>query len=302
MEKFKKIVSLDDTGMNETCKKKLYDLGEEVLFFEGIPNDEEAIRRIGDADCVLVSISSSISRKVIEACPNIKYIGLNCSLFRYNPKSCKVDIAACDDHGIELTGIFHYGDNGVREFIVAAVSMLMHGHQKYMWADYPHEMAGRKFGVIGFGVVGRMVCDAMKYFDADVYYTDLKPANDDAKTGFKYLPKEELLKTVDILSIHVPRGNVAMSDAEFELFGDHKVLVNCSYGITFDVPAMKKWLARCEKNFFIADKDGSGEYWEEFKALPQTIIGNYSAGASYELTDRRSDKMIENMVKFLKEH
>ena len=212
-----------------------------------------------------------------------------------------MDIAACDDHGIELTGIFHYGDNGVREFIVAAVSMLMHGHQKYIWADYPHEMFGRKFGVIGLGVVGRMVCDAMKYFGMDVYYTDVVQADDDEQTGYKYLPKDELLQTVDILSVHVPRGNNVMGERDFEIFGNHKVFINCSYGITFDADAMIDWLKKCEKNFFIADKDGSGPRFEEFRAMEQTIIGNYSAGASYELTDRRSDKMIENMVNFLRE-
>ena len=58
--KFKKIVLLDNIGMNEKCKKELPELGDEVLSFDGIPDDEEAIRRIGDADCVLVSIDSSI--------------------------------------------------------------------------------------------------------------------------------------------------------------------------------------------------------------------------------------------------
>ena len=299
MKKFKKIVALDNTGMNEEGKALLQTLGEAVEFFEGVPDEQEAIRRIGDADCVLVSLFSTIPRSVIEACPNIRYIGLSCSLFRSSPASCKVDLAACDERGIEVTGIFHYGDAGVREFVVAALAMLLHGHQKYLWGDYPHELTYRKFGVIGLGTVGKLVCEAMKFFGADIYYTDQQEVPDAEERGFKYLPLDDLLRTVDIVSIHVPRGSCVMTAREFDIFGPNKILVNCSLGTVFDVPAMKQWLTSCENNFYLADKDGAGDYFEEFKNMKNTIIGNNTAGASVELTNRRSEKMLENMRKFL---
>lgn len=299
MAKFKKIVALDDTGMNRKGKELLKGLGEEVLLFEGIPDEEEAIRRIGDADCVLVSLFSRIPRRVIEACPNIKYIGLSCSLFRYNPASCKVDLPACDERGIEVTGIFHYGDQGVVEYIVAAVVMLLHGHQTYLWGNDPHEITNRKFGVIGFGTVGRKVCDAMHYFGAEIYYTDKAPVDGAAEAGYKYLPLDDLLKTVGILSTHVPRGSCVMGEREFNIFGNNKILINCSLGTVFNVNAMKKWLSACDNNFFIADRDGTGDYFDEFRNMERTIIGKNTAGASVELTERRSEKMLENMRNFL---
>ena len=67
-------------------------------FYTGIPEtDEEIVNRIGDADCVLVSYNTQIRRNVIEACPNIKYIGMCCTL--YSESSANVDIAAARERG-----------------------------------------------------------------------------------------------------------------------------------------------------------------------------------------------------------
>ena len=299
MKRFHKIVLLDDTGMNEIGRSRLPECGEEICSFSGVPDAEEAVRRIGDADCVLLSQNTALPRGVIERCPNLRYVGLSCSLFRASPASCKVDLAACDERGIEVTGIFHYGDNGVVEYVVAAVTMLLHGHQGLLWGDYMHEITGRKFGVIGLGVVGRLVCRAMQFFGAEIYYTGRSAQADAEALGYHFLPKEELLRTADIVSIHVPRGSCVMGEREFEVFGDHKILINTSLGVTFDVPAMERWLREHEDAFFVADRDGAGEYWSEFSALPRTMIAKNSAGASVELTNRRSEKMLENMRQYL---
>ena len=109
---FEKIVVVDSTGLNTWGVERLKELGKEVVFYTGIPEtDEEIVNRIGDADCVLVSYNTQIRRNVIEACPNIKYIGMCCTL--YSESSANVDIAAARERGITVLGIRDYVGGGV---------------------------------------------------------------------------------------------------------------------------------------------------------------------------------------------
>lgn len=88
---FKKIVAVDETLLNEAALKQLKIIGEEVVVYHDFPTEEEeVIRRIGNADCLLVSFRTPIRRSVLDACPNIRYIGMCCTL--YNPESSNVDV------------------------------------------------------------------------------------------------------------------------------------------------------------------------------------------------------------------
>lgn len=91
MAKFKKIVAVDETLLNEKALQQLQNLGDEVVIYHDFPQDENiVIERIADADCLLVSFRTPIRRNVLDACRNIRYIGMCCTL--YNPESCNVDV------------------------------------------------------------------------------------------------------------------------------------------------------------------------------------------------------------------
>ncbi|MCQ5300260.1 dihydrofolate reductase, partial [Blautia wexlerae] len=69
-----------------SAEKALQSYAEKVVMFPDVPaGDDEIVARIGDADAVLLSYTSQIYRSVLEKCPNIRYIGMCCSL--YSPES-----------------------------------------------------------------------------------------------------------------------------------------------------------------------------------------------------------------------
>ena len=108
---FKKLVAVEPVNLTRKAQKELEQYAEKVLFYEDIPkNEEEIIKRIGDADGVLVSYTSPIGRNVLESCPNVRYVGMCCSL--YSEESANVDIAYAREHGIQVLGIRDYGDRG----------------------------------------------------------------------------------------------------------------------------------------------------------------------------------------------
>ena len=101
---FQKLVAIEPVSLVPSAEKALYSFAGQVVMYPDIPaNDDEIIVRIGDADAVLLSYTSRINRYVLECCPNVKYIGMCCSL--YSPESANVDIRYANERGITVTGI-----------------------------------------------------------------------------------------------------------------------------------------------------------------------------------------------------
>lgn len=126
MKTFKKLVAIEPVSLVPEYEKELFQYAGEVKLYEDIPgDDEELIRRIGDADGVLVSYTSRINRYVIEHCPSIRYIGMCCSL--YSEASANVDIACARERGIVVLGIRDYGDRGVVEFALSELVRFLQG-------------------------------------------------------------------------------------------------------------------------------------------------------------------------------
>ena len=79
--KFKKLVAIEPVSLIASAEQELYELAEEVILYDDIPTDDQEIaRRVGDADAVLLSYTSRLERAAMERCPNIRYVGMCCSL------------------------------------------------------------------------------------------------------------------------------------------------------------------------------------------------------------------------------
>jgi len=66
-------------------------------------------------------------------------------------------------------------------------------------------LEGLTVGVVGLGTIGFAVADAFRRFGCEIVYHDPTPRDEAAaKLGAKALPLEELLKTADIVTLHVP--------------------------------------------------------------------------------------------------
>ena len=80
---FKKLVAIEPVSLIPTAEEALHQYAEQVELYRDIPaDDEEIVRRIGDADAALLSYTSRMGKNVIERCPNLRYIGMCCSLMR----------------------------------------------------------------------------------------------------------------------------------------------------------------------------------------------------------------------------
>lgn len=166
---FHKLVAIEPVSLVPSAEKELYSFAEEVILFPDVPTeDEEVAARIGDADAVLLSYTSRITREALEKCPNVKYIGMCCSF--YSPESANVDIRYANERGITVTGIRDYGDEGVVEYVISELVRCLHGFGQEPWDGMAREITGLKVGIVGLGKSGGMIADALNFLGADITY------------------------------------------------------------------------------------------------------------------------------------
>jgi lactate dehydrogenase-like 2-hydroxyacid dehydrogenase len=296
--KFNKIVLVDRTGLRDWAITELqkYSIAK-IENHQDYPHTElELIKRIGTADGILVSWHTQIPKDVIKECPNLKYIGMCCSL--YDEASANVDINYAGKKGIIVKGVRDYGDEGLVEFILAEIIRLIKGLGTHQWKQEPVELTRRRLGIIGMGATGKMLADRALAFNMEVSYFSRTRKMDVEKRGIKYLPLNQLLESSEIISTHLPRNTILLKNDHFLIMGGGKILVNTSLGLTFEKEGFLNWI-QGKNNYAILDDDGVGQCKKEFAAHSNIIVSNKISGWTAEAIDRLSRKVIINLENFI---
>ena len=295
--KFRKLVAIEPVSLIPSAEKKLYDYAEEVIMYEDIPTDDDEIAsRISDADAVLLSYTSRLEKPALEKCPNVKYIGMCCSL--YSPESANVDILYAQSRGITVTGIRDYGDEGVVEYVVSELVRLFHGFGQEAWEGMPREITGLKVGVVGLGKSGGMIADAMKFFGASVSYF-ARSAKDWAEDkGYEFKPLKEVLAESEVIFCCLNKNTVLLHEEEFKALGNRKIIFNTGLSPAWDEKPFLEWLKG--DNICFCDTVGAlgGEHLLEH---PNVRCMKVSTGRTRQAFDRLSEKVLANIEGFIKQ-
>ena len=187
-------------------------LGDVVIYDHSTKDETEIIRRIGDAE-IVVSNKSPISRRVLDACPNAKYITIQAT--GYDP----IDYVYAREKGIPVSNVPTYGTASVAQFAIALLLEIC-GHAAHhsdavhagRWAesgewtfwDYPMiELAGKTMGIIGFGRIGQNVGRIAKALGMNVIAFNRSRSAEGAEIA-EYVELDELLHRADVISLHCP--------------------------------------------------------------------------------------------------
>lgn len=208
-----KIVVLDGYAENpgDLSWDDLSALGELKVYDRTPVHDEaEIIRRIGDAEMVYTN-KTPITRNVIDACPNMKFISLLST--GYNV----VDCVYAKEKGIPVTNVPAYGTASVSQFSVALLLEICHhiGHHDasvhagnwencidWCYWDYPLiELEGKTIGIIGFGRIGQAEGRVLKALGAKILAYDRYPDNS-GKAIAEYVDMDTLLSAADVITLH----------------------------------------------------------------------------------------------------
>jgi phosphoglycerate dehydrogenase-like enzyme len=109
------------------------------------------------------------------------------------------------------------------------------------------ELAGKTLGIVGLGTIGKKVARRAPAFDMRVQYYDIVRLTEDQEDalGVRFCLFPELLRTSDVVSLHVPLNGTTrnmMSAREFAAMKDSAILINTCRGPVVDEQALYRAL------------------------------------------------------------
>lgn len=298
---FKKIVGIEPLSLIPSAENELNAFAEEVVLYRDIPaNADEIASRIGDADAVLLSYTSTLGSEALEKCPHVKYIGMCCSL--YSPESANVDIRYANERGITVTGIRDYGDEGVVEYVISELIRCLHGFGSNPdgspakpWDGIAREITGLKAGIVGLGKSGGMVADALRFFGADISYFARSEKRYAHEKGYRFLPLGKLLSESEVVVTCLNKNTVLLHEEEFAQLGNKKILFNTGLSPAWDEAPFAQWLEG--DNLCYCDTVGALG-GDKFLHHPHVRCMDVSSGRTRQAFDRLSEKVLTNLSEY----
>ena len=246
-----KIVLLDGEALNpgDLSWAPFEALGELTVYPHGTDDQEEVIRRIGDAEIVLCN-KTPVGRTVFEQCPNMKLLCVVAT--GYNV----VDTQAAKDHGVPVCNVPAYGTEMVAQFAIGLLLELCHHVELHNasvhageWERCPNfcywktpimELAGKTMGIIGFGRIGRAVGRIAKAMGMKVLATGSRPC-DEGLAIAEYVDLDTVLRESDVISLHCPlfpQTERMINRDTLAKMKDGAILINNSRGGLIDEQAV----------------------------------------------------------------
>lgn len=213
----------------------------------GLTKPEQTIERIGDADVVICN-KVLLTREVIEACKNLKYIGILATGFN------NVDLDAARERNIPVCNAGSYSTDAVAQLVFAYVldhyeKVALYGSsvrlgewessRTFSYFPYPTgELRGKTMSIIGYGNIGRRVAEI-----ADVFGMMVQVATRTKPEHCKYplVSVEDAFAKADVLTLHCPlteQTKHLVNAERLALMQKRAILINTSRGGTVDEAAL----------------------------------------------------------------
>ena len=203
-------VVLAGTYPAHTYEKLRKLLPEDQFDFVAVDKQEE-YDAMTDAEVIILRIFKA-PKEVIDRNPDLKMI------LRWGAGFDSVDIEAAGAKGILVTNTPGANANAVSEL---AVTLMLTVYRKILehtdslrngaWSKNTYlnssfSLFGKLVGIVGGGNIGRQVAAKVQAFGAEVQYYDAfrLPEEMEEKCGMKYVSLEELIRTSDVITLHVP--------------------------------------------------------------------------------------------------
>ena len=305
-----KIVILDGFTANpgDLSWAELEALGQVTVYERTLPS--ETVARAAEADMVLTN-KVVVSKEVMDQLPHLKYIGVLAT--GYNV----VDIEAAHQRGIIVTNVPAYSTESVAQMVFAHLLTVTNRTEHYAqenrqgrWSrnadfcywDFSHmELAGKTFGIVGLGNIGRCVAEIALAFGMKVKAVSSKTT---LPAGIEKVSLEALLATADVLSLHCPLTDSTRHLINADTLAKMKssaILINTGRGPLIDDQAVADALADGRLAAFCADvlTQEPPQADNPLLKLPNAFITPHIAWASKEARVRLIQVATNNVRAFL---
>jgi D-3-phosphoglycerate dehydrogenase len=290
----------------------LKDAGLEIDEFDdsgALITKDELIKRVGDKDFLITPLSTQVDKDVIDSAPNLKLIA------NYGAGFNNIDTDYAQSKGIPVTNTPKVSTTSTAEVTCGLMISLAHRiveGDKLMrdegfsgWAPLfflGHQLAGKTLGIIGMGQIGQAVAQRMHAFELNIIYNQRKqlPSDVEAKLGAKFATADEVIKSADVLTLHVPATPAThhlIGADQFKQMKSSAMLINASRGPVIDEAALYDALLNHEIAGAALDVYEKEPHVDDgFKSLKNVILTPHIGNATVEARDAMAEIVAQNTV------
>lgn len=230
---------------------------EEKIIREAFPNEDLYLSQTkvtslclpetNEFEIVSVFVDSKIDQTVFEYFPKVRCIATRSTGYDH------IDLKTAQSKSVSILYVPAYGTHTVAEFTFGLILNLT--RKLYQSIDQVKEtgsfslkglrgndLKGKTLGIVGTGRIGKEVARIAKCFEMKVIAYDPRPDQDFAKTaGVSYVTLEDLLSTVDIVSLHCPLNkdtHYLINQKNISLIKKGAYLINTARGPVVETEAL----------------------------------------------------------------
>lgn len=252
----------------------------------------DMIAQTADADIVLVSPWDKVTAEYLDACPNIRYVGL------CGTSTANIDLAELAKRHIAFKNVVSHHKEAVAEYIFMQLVRLARGVGEYQWRQQQHQLMGKPLGIIGLGAVGQAIAHLALAYKMDVWYSSPHRKPDWEQRGLQYSNVTTLATHCPIIVMCSPTNIQVLGKREFSAMQPGSILVQACSGTPFDRAAFLNWIAQ-DGNYAIFDMSAGVENCRQYKDIPRVVFPDIIGGDTYESHDRRGKMVLYNLKEFL---
>ena len=286
------------------------ELGADVSISSNIltPQEAESLRGI---DGVSILGRTTVNKELLDGLKKAGVGYVSTRTVGYN----HMDVAYAAEVGIRLCNA-NYPPYWVAEFTIMLMLLALRKYKPAMWRqgvnDYSlsglqgREIRNMTVGVMGTGKIGRAVIKDLGGFGCRILAYDPYPA-EDLKNTVEYVDGDTLLRTSDIITLHIPLMESTRHMINREAIAKMKtgvVIINASRGELTDIEALTEGIETEKIGALAMDvfEDENGIYHESrindiirnrkmayIRQFPNVVLTQHMAF----YTDANTDSMVE---------
>lgn len=299
-------ITIRSFGAPQSLSTSLHDIGK-ISYINDTGkrlNEDEICNLIANVDGVIAG-TEKFTRRVFESASNLRVIS------RVGVGLDSIDMDAAREYGVTIMNTPNSPALSVAEHTIALIFTVLKRiaiyNENMRKKDFTIKsgllLAGRSVGIVGLGRVGWKVAEMLDILGCKIYFYDpFLPDNLDTK-WIRMDTLHDMLKSVDIVTLHVPSQSddkAIMDEEAFEYCKNGAVVINTSRGPLIDEDALiqaiedgKVW--GCGLDVFSHEP-----YDGKLLDYPQVVTTPHVASNTIESRQEMEKEAIENLINELR--
>ena len=250
---------------------------------------------------VLLEFGARVGSRELDLLPNLQLVA------NFGVGYDSIDVATCHARGVAVTNTPGVLDAAVadltlalilccRRNVLAADRWVRGGSWRSGWLQSArlggHDLAGSMLGLVGLGRIGSGVARRAEAFGMSVTHHRRSDG----------LPLEELLRSSDVVSLHVPLTDETrglLSRERLSLLQDGATLVNTARGAIVDENALVEELVSGRISAGLDVFADEPRVPERLLELPNVVLTPHVASATVETRAAMTRVLVDNVLAFL---